>query len=45
LQAETTFEMHAVLAGILILTTCALLLDALVTVVESHLLAWRRSNR
>lgn len=45
LQAETAFDMHEVLAGIFVLTICALLLDALVTVVETRLLKWRAGTR
>jgi NitT/TauT family transport system permease protein len=44
LQAETEFDMQAVLAGIFILTGCALLLDWFVTLIESHLLGWRISH-
>lgn len=45
LQAEATFEMHAVLAGIAILTAFALILDAVVSIVESKLLGWRTNHR
>ncbi len=41
LQAEGVLDINAVLAGIVVLTTCALTLDALVTVVERRLLAWQ----
>jgi len=44
LQAELTFDMDTVLAGILVLTVFALLLDLVVSLVEVHLLAWRPSN-
>jgi NitT/TauT family transport system permease protein len=37
LQAESTFEINTVIAGIAVLTAFALLLDALVTVVETAL--------
>jgi NitT/TauT family transport system permease protein len=45
LQAEMTFEMHAVLAGIAILTAFALILDAVVSFAEAKLLGWRPSHR
>jgi NitT/TauT family transport system permease protein len=41
LQAEGVFDINAALAGIVILTCCALLLDAVVTRVERRLLGWR----
>jgi len=41
LQAEGVFDVNTVFAGVLVLTACALLLDALVTVVERRLLNWR----
>ncbi|MBM4227397.1 MAG: ABC transporter permease [Gammaproteobacteria bacterium] len=41
LQAEGVFDINAVIAGIVVLTVCALLLDALVTRVERRLLVWR----
>jgi len=41
LQAEGSFDINAVIAGIVVLTTCALLLDALVTRLERRLLRWR----
>lgn len=40
-QAEGTFDINTVFAGILVLTVFALLLDALVTVAENKLLKWR----
>ena len=43
LQAEGTFDINTVFAGILVLTACALVLDALVTRVERRLLRWRPS--
>lgn len=42
-QAELTFDINTVLAGILTLTACALVLDAIVTLAESRLLRWRES--
>ena len=41
LQAEGTFDINTVVAGILVLTAFALLLDALVGRVESKLLTWQ----
>ena len=41
LQAEGTFDIDAVLAGVIVLTICALMLDALIGLVETRLLAWR----
>ena len=41
LQAEGVFDINTVLAGVAVLTACALLLDRLVTVVERRLLTWR----
>jgi NitT/TauT family transport system permease protein len=41
LQAEAVFDINTVIAGILMLTAFALLLDAIVTRVESRLLNWR----
>lgn len=38
LQAETTFDMNTVMAGILVLTACALILDRIVTEVEKRLM-------
>lgn len=40
LQAETTFDMNTVMAGILVLTACALLIDRLVTFAEVRLMKW-----
>jgi len=40
LQAEGSFDIDTVFAGILVLTGFALLLDYLVTVVERRLLVW-----
>jgi NitT/TauT family transport system permease protein len=46
LQAEGTFDIDSVFAGILVLTAFALLLDVLVSVLERRLLKWhpRRSQ-
>lgn len=41
LQAEGSFDINTVFAGILVLTACALLLDGLVSQVERRLLAWQ----
>jgi NitT/TauT family transport system permease protein len=41
LQAEGTFDINTVFAGILVLTLFALLLDFLVTRIEARLLVWR----
>jgi len=41
LQAEGTFDINAVFAGILVLTVFALLLDWLVTLAERRLLVWQ----
>ena len=40
-QAEGVFDINTVLAGILVLTIFALILDGLVTLVESKLHGWR----
>ena len=40
-QAEGTFDVNTVFAGIAVLTTCALLLDALVTWFERRLMTWQ----
>ncbi len=40
-QAEGTFDVNTVFAGILVLTVFALLLDYLVTMAENKLLKWR----
>lgn len=45
LQAETTFDMNAVMGGILILTACALAIDWCVTQLESRLMKWRPTRR
>jgi NitT/TauT family transport system permease protein len=41
LQAEGTFDINTVMAGILVLTGFALLLDALVGRIERHLMKWQ----
>ena len=41
LQAEGTFDVNTVFAGIVVLTVCALLLDGLVGRVERHLMTWQ----
>jgi NitT/TauT family transport system permease protein len=41
LQAEGTFDINSVFAGIVILTAFALLLDGIVTVAERRLLVWQ----
>ena len=45
LQAEGTFDIDTVFAGILVLTAFALLLDLAVTRAERHLLTWRPRAR
>src|SRR5216684_3118114 len=45
LQAEGTFDINSVFAGILVLTAFALLLDLAVTRAERHLLTWRPRAR
>ncbi|MBP4044445.1 ABC transporter permease [Chromobacterium violaceum] len=42
LQAEGAFDINAVIAGVFVLTACALGLDAAVSLAERRLLAWRR---
>jgi NitT/TauT family transport system permease protein len=41
LQAESVFDINAVIAGIAVLTACALVLDGIVSVVETKLLVWK----
>jgi NitT/TauT family transport system permease protein len=43
LQAEGTFDINTVMAGILVLTAFALVLDAVVGRVERHLMRWQPS--
>ena len=40
-QAEGTFDINSVFAGMVVLTVFALVLDALVTFAENRLLKWR----
>ena len=40
-QAEGAFDINTVFAGILVLTGFALVLDAVVSMVENRLLVWR----
>ncbi|MBM3396971.1 MAG: ABC transporter permease subunit, partial [Betaproteobacteria bacterium] len=41
MQAEGVFDINTVLAGVLVLTLCALVLDKLVSMAEVRLLKWR----
>src|SRR5262249_43537188 len=41
LQAEGVFDIDTVLAGIVVLTTCALILDRVVSIAERRLLRWK----
>jgi NitT/TauT family transport system permease protein len=41
LQAEGTFDVNTVFAGIVVLTACALVLDGLVGRIERHLMKWQ----
>ncbi len=41
LQAQGVFDVDAVFAGIVVLTACALALDALVSIAETRLLVWQ----
>lgn len=41
LQAEATFDVNAIMAGIVVLTACALCLDAVFGCIERKLRAWR----
>ncbi len=41
LQAESVFDINTVMAGILVLTGCALVLDYLVTIAEKHYMRWQ----
>lgn len=40
LQAEGVFDIDSVMAGIVVLTVCALVIDFLVTIIEKRLLKW-----
>lgn len=44
LQAEGTFDIHTVMAGILVLTAFALVLDALVGRLEKRLMKWQPNS-
>ncbi len=44
LQAEGVFDINTVLAGVLMLTACALALDRIVSVAERRLLRWRPTS-
>jgi NitT/TauT family transport system permease protein len=41
MQAEGVFDVNTVIAGVLVLTLCALMLDKLVSMAERRLLKWR----
>ena len=41
LQAEGTFDINSVFAGILVLTAFALMLDGLVSLAERRLMVWQ----
>jgi NitT/TauT family transport system permease protein len=41
LQAEGVFDINTVLAGVVVLTGCALVLDRIVSLAERRLLRWR----
>jgi NitT/TauT family transport system permease protein len=41
LQAEGTFDINTVFAGILVLTGFALVLDGIVTAIEGRLMTWQ----
>jgi NitT/TauT family transport system permease protein len=41
LQAEGTFDVNTVMAGILVLTACALILDGIVGITEKKLMKWQ----
>ena len=41
LQAETTFDMNTVMAGILVLTAFALVIDRAVTELERRFMRWQ----
>jgi NitT/TauT family transport system permease protein len=45
LQAEGSFDINTIFAGIIILTLCALLLDSLVSLLERKLLKWQPDNQ
>ncbi len=41
LEAEGTFDIETVLAGVILLTSCALTLDLVITLIEGSLLKWQ----
>jgi NitT/TauT family transport system permease protein len=41
LEAEGTFDIETVIAGVILLTACALILDYLISIVETSLLKWQ----
>ncbi|HEX3973076.1 MAG TPA: ABC transporter permease [Stellaceae bacterium] len=41
LEAEGTFDIETVIAGVILLTACALILDYLISIVEASLLKWQ----
>ena len=41
LQAEGTLDVNTVIAGIFVLTACALILDSIVGVIEKRLMRWQ----
>jgi NitT/TauT family transport system permease protein len=41
LQAEGTLDVNTVIAGIFVLTACALVLDSLVGIIEKRLMRWQ----
>ncbi len=45
LQAEASFDVNGIMAGILVLTVCALVLDGVVGVVERRLMGWQATGR
>jgi len=44
LQAEGSFDINTVIAGIILLTVCALILDTLVGLIEQKLMVWRPAS-
>ena len=44
LQAEGVFDINTVMAGIVVLTVCALVLDWLVGIVERRAMKWQPKN-
>ena len=41
LQAESVFDINAVFAGIVLLTIFALVLDTIVTIIETKFVKWK----